>query len=815
VLNLGLCEATIEGLASLGGSSRFAADTYQRLISEFARGVFEPACDREPAERDRIATRLHESLAGLTADHDDEKPGELSSDEWRRLCRQYNQCVLHTYGKSLPEDPWDQLWQSVSACFASWNSKRAKVYRRLMNLPGDWGVACTIQRVVFGHMSEDSGAGFASTRNPHNGRAGLFGEWLPRIQGEEVYSGMRRNHALCRNVAEVPVVRSLRVPSLEEMIPQAYRKLAEAAQRLEARLKDMLDIEFVVERGKLFLLQCRPGCRTGIAAFRIATGMLDEGLIDEATAVARVECRHLEDLQRSLVDPDDSVQPVPLAIGSPAAPGTATGRIALTPETALRYAEEALRSNGPDTPGVILLRYDFDSDDVPAARVAAGIVSKRGGPACNAILLARGTGKACVVGVDELSINESQSTVRIGHEELREGDVITLDGHRGSLHAGHIQPQYASDTPWFRQFMAMVDRHRRLEVRSNAGNAEQIRAALAAGADAIGQFRLERMFKRKESDDLRLLLQRCLVAESDADREAAVGELLPPAKETLKEAWRAAGGLPITVRLLNAPVSALMPDEYEDPAPLANRCGMSIDWISTQARWAREENPLMGKRGARLAASRPDLVRMQCRAILEAAAEMAGEAVPIEPGILVPMVSDPEEFRLVKQELEEVADDIRRTGARVSYTCGIAIETPRACLVADRLAEVADFLSFDTYALTQFTWGLSGEACNELIGTYLANDVLFENPLVTIDLEGVGPLIRLAVDKARAVCPDLIIGATGAHAGDPASVDFFAELRLDYLSCDPDQLLLTRLTTAQAHVRATGGRHQAADLHST
>ncbi|HEX5132188.1 MAG TPA: pyruvate, phosphate dikinase, partial [Candidatus Krumholzibacteria bacterium] len=668
-----------------------------------------------------------------------------------------------------------QLWGAIGAVFHSWNSPRAVSYRRMSGYPDHWGTAVNVQAMVFGNMGDDCATGVAFTRDPSTGEKRFFGEFLVNAQGEDVVAGIR-----------TPLPISGAGNSLEALMPELYRQLVEIYQRLEKHYRNMQDIEFTVETGRLWMLQTRNGKRTGRAAVRIAVDMVDEGLIDKPTAVSRVEPGQLEQLLHPAIDRDAATDPI--AKGLPASPGAAAGRVVFAVDRAVEMSE----GGQP----VILVRSETSPEDIDGMRVARAILTSTGGMTSHAAVVARGMGKCCVVGCSDLEIDYAGRRFTAGGKVVKEGDSITVEGSTGHVYLGEIPTTQAELDETFDRFMGWVDEIRRLRVRANADTPEDARQARRFGAEGIGLCRTEHMFFDEERIDW---VRRMIIAESREQREAALAKLLPMQRDDFTGVFRAMDGFPVTVRLLDPPLHEFVPNQRPEIEALAKRIGVDADHLEAKIHSLHEFNPMLGHRGCRLGITFPEIYEMQVRAIMEAACAVKQQGVDVHPEIMVPLVGLRSELAFLRERVQHVADAvIAETGVRMPYTVGTMIEVPRAALVAGEIAGVSDFFSFGTNDLTQMTFGFSRDDSPKFLRAYIDAGILTRDPFETIDRDGVGRLVRLATEEGRAAHPNLKVGVCGEHGGDPASVHFMHEIGLDYVSCSPYRVPVARLAAAQA-----------------
>ncbi len=778
VLNLGLNDATVEGLAASFGDERFAWDSYRRFIQMYSDVVL--GLDHHLFED---ALEIAKEDNGFYADV------EMEASHWQSLVREYKAIVESELGRSFPQDPHEQLWGAIRAVFDSWDSDRAKVYRRLNDIPGDWGTAVNVQAMVFGNMGDTSATGVAFTRDPATGEKAYYGEWLVNAQGEDVVAGIRTPQYLTKAARERAGAKPL---SMEEAMPGAYAELAAVFELLEKHYRDMQDIEFTVERGKLWMLQTRSGKRTAKAALKMAVDMVGEGLIDEATAIKRVDPMALDQLLHPTLDP--SATRDVLARGLPASPGAASGAIVLDADTAEKRAGMG--------EAVILVRVETSPEDIHGMHAARGILTARGGMTSHAAVVARGMGRPCVSGASAVSIDMASRTLKIGQRELKEGDVITLDGANGEVMAGKvatIEPELVGD---FGTLMAWADAHRRMKVRTNAETPEDCRMARQFGAEGIGLCRTEHMF----FDAGRIsAVRQMILAEDEAGRRAALAKLLPEQRADFQAIFAVMAGLPVTIRLLDPPLHEFLPHSEADFSELSEAIGIGVDTLKRRAGELHEFNPMLGHRGCRLGITFPEIYEMQARAIFEAACSVATESgeAPV-PEVMIPLVATRKELAILKALVERTAEAVfAEQGRRVDYLVGTMIELPRAALMAGEIAEEAKFFSFGTNDLTQTTLGVSRDDAARFLTPYVEQGIYPRDPFVSLDVEGVGQLVELAAERGRKTRGDLKLGICGEHGGDPASIAFCEAVGLDYVSASPYRVPIARLAAAQAALNAS------------
>jgi len=777
VLNLGLNDATVEGLAQTSGDARFAWDSYRRFIHMYADVVM--GVDHHLFE---------DAIEVAKEDHGFFTDDELGTDHLKALVGEYRAIVEKALGHSFPQDPHEQLWGAIRAVFQSWDSDRAKVYRRLNDIPGEWGTAVNVQAMVFGNMGETSATGVAFTRDPATGERAYYGEWLVNAQGEDVVAGIRTPQYLTRAAREAAGAKPL---SMEEAMPGPFAELAANFDRLEHHYRDMQDIEFTVERGRLWMLQTRTGKRTAGAALRMAVEMVEEGLIDEATAIRRVDPMALDQLLHPTLDPEAPRDL--LGRGLPASPGAASGAIVLDADTAERRAQIG--------EAVILVRIETSPEDIHGMHAAKGILTARGGMTSHAAVVARGMGRPCVSGAGGLSIDMAARTLSIGGRTLKEGDLITLDGAAGEVLAGRvptIEPELAGD---FAVLMGWADRHRRMAVRANAETPADCRMARQFGAEGIGLCRTEHMF----FDETRIsAVREMILAEDEVARRTALAKLLPEQRADFREIFTIMRGLPVTIRLLDPPLHEFLPVSDEDFAELADTIGIGVETLRHRAEELHEVNPMLGHRGCRLGITFPEIYEMQVRALLEAACEvMTDHGEAIVPEIMMPLVATRRELEILRALVVRVAEAVfAERGMRLDYQVGTMIELPRAALMAGEIAEVGEFFSFGTNDLTQMALGLSRDDSGRFLREYVEQGIFARDPFVSLDVDGVGQLIEIAAKRGRETRPAIKLGICGEHGGEPASIAFCETVGLDYVSASPYRVPIARLAAAQAALNA-------------
>ncbi len=791
VLNVGLCTRTLPGLVKKSGNERFVYDAYRRLITMYSDVVMEKAEDVEPAEGKGIRQQLDRIMEDLKHKKGYHQDTDLTADDLKGLCAEYRKKVKEVLGRDFPDDPQEQLWGAIGAVFKSWNGRRAIAYRKIEGIPHEWGTACNVQSMVFGNLGNTSATGVAFTRNPATGENKFYGEWLVNAQGEDVVAGIRTPNPLNEATKNE---QNAHLSSLEKDWPDTYKELDGIRLKLERHFKDMQDIEFTIQEKKLYMLQCRSGKRTGTAALNMAMDMLHEGLIDEQTAVKRVAPAQLDEMLHPIVDPKAEKSATVLATGLPAGPGGAGGEVVFTSADAIAAAKAGKN--------VILVREETNPEDVDGMRAAQGILTARGGMTSHAALVARGWGKCCIVGAGKLKIRHDGGkgwTLSADGKTLKAGDVITLNGTRGIVYQGAVHMIDATENPRLSDFMKLVDRFRKLGVRTNADTPEDARVARKFGAEGIGLFRTEHMFYGKGSEQPLFLLRKMILSGTTDERVAALKELSAFVKRDIKATLEAMDGLPVTVRLLDPPLHEFVPHNEEAVRQMAEALHIDAAEVKRRGDALHEVNPMMGHRGVRLGITYPEITEMQVRAILEAASELMKAGKNPHPELMVPVTCDVSELDATKKIFDRVRAEVKKqSGVEVECLYGTMIEIPRACLLADRMAKASEFFSFGTNDLTQMTFGFSRDDTDRFLPAYLEEDLLPADPFKTIDKDGVGQLIEMAVQKGRQTRKDLKIGICGEHGGDPASVKFCARVGLNYVSCSPFRVPIARLAAAQA-----------------
>ena len=790
VLNVGLTSKTIPGLIEKTGNARFVYDAYRRLIMMYADVVMEKADGIEPESNKGIRHKLEYLIDQHKEENNYKNDTDLNADDWKLLSEKFKNEIEDTFGNKFPDDPMEQLLGGIKAVFESWNGERAINYRRIENIPHEWGTAVNVQTMVFGNMGENSATGVAFTRNPATGENKFFGEWLVNAQGEDVVAGLRTPNPLNEDT-KTEETKSL--PSLESSMPEIYTELDKIRINLEKHYSDMQDIEFTIQEGKLWMLQTRVGKRNGSAAIRMAVEMAKEGMIDKPTALMRVKPEQLDELLHPMLNVESEKKAELLAKGLPAGPGGATGRIVFTADDAEEWHKKGEK--------VILVRDETSPEDVHGMHAAEAILTAKGGMTSHAALVARGWGKCCIVGCSELQINVEKKEVQIGEVTLLEGHWVTMNGTSGKIYNDQIDliPADPDTHPQYKELMVWADETRKMKIRTNAESPDDAAQAIRFGAEGIGLCRTEHMF----FDESRILAMRKMIfADNESDRRDAVMELLPYQKEDFMGILQAMEGKPVTIRLLDPPLHEFMTLSEEQQQELANNLGVDVSIVKNRISMLHELNPMLGHRGCRLGIAYPEITEMQVTAILEATAELTQRGKSIMPEIMIPLVGTVSEYVDQEKIVRTVAKTTNdKYGVELNYLVGTMIELPRACLTADEIAKHAEFFSFGTNDLTQTTFGFSRDDIGSFLPDYLERNILPEDPFQSLDTTGVGKLVSMAVEYGRGINSNLKIGICGEHGGDPASILFCKENGLDYVSCSPFRVPIARLAAAQAELR--------------
>ena len=780
VLNLGMNDEVAEIVAKLSGDPRFAYDSYRRFIQMYCNVVLD--VDSENFEH---ILEQEKEAKGYKLDT------EMTADDLKDLVVKYKAKANEMIGKPFPTDPWEQLWGSVGAVFGSWMNQRAITYRKLHNLPDHWGTAVNVQAMVFGNMGDDCATGVCFSRNPSTGENAYYGEYLINAQGEDVVAGIRTPQPL--SVAEKKLA-GTDLPSLEEVMPDLYQQLVDVRARLEDRYKDMQDMEFTIQKNKLWMLQTRTGKRTAAAALRMAVEMKDEGLIDAAEAVRRVDPSQIDQLLHPTIDPAAKKKATVLAKGLAASPGAACGQVVFNAADAESWSEKGKK--------VMLVRIETSPEDIGGMYVAQGILTARGGMTSHAAVVARGMGTPCVSGAGEVRIDYAAKEFKVGGAVVKEGDVITIDGSTGEVFVGEldtVQPELTGD---FGKLMEMVDAIRTMKVRTNAETPTDAAAARKFGCEGIGLCRTEHMF----FDPKRIIhMREMIIAETEETRRKALDKLLPYQREDFAEIFRIMDGLPVTIRLLDPPLHEFLPQRDEEIKEVADAAGVSVETVKARSAQLHESNPMLGHRGCRLGVTYPEISEMQARAIMEAACDVTKEGKTVLPEIMVPLVGLKAELDMIAKIIVDTAEAVlKEKGVKCDYMVGTMIEVPRAALTADKIAETAQFFSFGTNDLTQMGFGLSRDDAGNFLTPYLDKGVIESDPFVSLDTEGVGQLVEIAAEKGRSTRSDIKLGICGEHGGDPASIHFCQKVGLNYVSCSPFRVPVARLAAAQAALGVQG-----------
>ncbi len=765
ILNLGLNDVAVEGLAKLTNNPRFAYDSYRRFITMFSDVVMEISKSNFEAIFD-----AKKEEKGVELDTD------LSADDLKEIVEGFKAKYKELKGEEFPQDPKEQLVLSVQAVFRSWDNPRANYYRRMNNIPYEWGTAVNVQAMVFGNMGDDSGTGVAFTRNPSTGENEFYGEYLFNAQGEDVVAGIRTPKP---------------ISELEDDNPAIYKQFREISAKLEKHYKDMQDMEFTIEKGKLYMLQTRNGKRTAQAALKIAIDMVDEGLLTEKEALLKVDPHQLDSLLHPQFDPKALAEAEVIAKGLNSSPGSATGRAVFTAERAAEMAK--------DGKPVILVREETSPEDIEGMAVASGVLTSRGGMTSHAAVVARGMGTCCVAGAGTVKVNEDAKFFVVEGKKYHEGDYISLDGSTGNIYGEEVKTQDATVSGDFAKLMTWADKYRALKVRTNADNPRDAKVAYEFGAQGIGLCRTEHMFFEGERI---MAMREMIVSKTVEERERALAKLLPMQREDFVGLYEAMQGFPVTIRYLDPPLHEFLPHEDDEIAELAKEMGISFEELKNTVESLRETNPMLGHRGVRLSITYPEIATMQTRAVIEAAIIVNKKGMNVVPEIMIPLVGEIKELRLLKEIVVATADEIiKEAGVKLDYTVGTMIEIPRAALLADEIAEEAEFFSFGTNDLTQMTFGFSRDDAGKFLSDYYDKKIFVADPFAHVDVRGVGKLMEMAVEKGRETRPGMKMGICGEHGGDPESVDFCHNIGLSYVSCSPFRVPIARLAAAHANIK--------------
>ncbi|MBR3529307.1 MAG: pyruvate, phosphate dikinase [Bacteroidales bacterium] len=809
VLNIGLSSKTIPGMLKKTNNPRFVYDSYRRLIMMYADVVMEKSEGIEPADGKGIRKQLDDMLDEFKAKKGYKSDTELTADDLKGLAEDFKKKVKEVLGTDFPDDARAQMEGGIKAVFKSWNGKKAVSYRKIEGIPDDWGTAVNVQAMVFGNMGDNSATGVAFTRNPATGDNQFYGEWLINAQGEDVVAGIRTPNPLNDDTKNE---QNKHMHSMQELMPETYKELCDIRQTLEKNYHDMLDIEFTIQEGQLYMLQCRVGKRTGVAALTMAFDMLKEGLIDEQEVVMRISPAQLDELLHPILDSNDEKKRTVIAKGLPAGPGGAVGVIALTSEKAKEYQAAGVKN--------ILVREETNPEDVEGMRAADGILTARGGMTSHAALVARGWGKCCIVGCDAVKIGKDQTSVStdafgkkhvnvhennvvtINGKTYHEGDLLALNGTKGWVYDEEIKMINATENPLFQQFMKLVDKFRTMGVRTNADNPDDAMRAVSFGAEGIGLFRIEHMFYGQNSEKPLEKLRNMILSNTSEERIAALDELEPDIREYAKATLKVLDGKPLTFRLMDPPLHEFAPQGDEKMREVAKRLNISFEEVKKRVDALHEVNPMMGLRGVRLGIIYPEITRIQFRALFSATAELMKEGHNPKLEIMVPLTINVKELEHQKEIANVIKAEVEaKYGVTINYMFGTMIEIPRATLVADKIAQVAEFFSFGTNDLTQMTFGFSRDDVNAIVKDYVDQKIIPSDPFNTLDQEGVGQLVELGVNRGRSTRANLKCGVCGEHGGDPASVEFFFHAGLNYVSCSPYRVPVARLAAAQAAIK--------------
>ncbi len=770
ILNLGLNDETVEGLAKASQNPRFAWDSYRRFIQMYSDVVM-----------GMNSSMLEVLLEDLKEEKHYKLDTEMTVDDLKTLVKKFKAMVHQSTGQAFPAAPWEQLWGAISAVFHSWNTPRSITYRELHSIPASWGTAVNVQSMVFGNMGDDSATGVAFTRNPSTGENSFYGEFLVNAQGEDVVAGIRTPQSLTIASAAGTGHRSL-----EELMPQAFAQLTQIYKKLETHYKDMQDIEFTIEKSKLWMLQTRNGKRTARAALKIACDMMDEKLITEQQALQRLDPHSLDQLLHPTLDPKATKNI--LAKGLPASPGGVCGKIVFSSEEAVDWKERGEK--------VLLVRIETSPEDIAGMIAAQGILTTRGGMTSHAAVVARGMGKCCVAGCADIEVDYAKETMKVKGFVFKKGDILTLDGGTGEIFQGEVKTIPPQLDSYFERVMKIADKYRKLKVRTNADTPRDAQTAREFGAEGIGLCRTEHMFFGADRIDA---VREMILAESKAEREVALAKLLPMQKSDFFDLFKIMDGFPVTIRLLDPPLHEFLPHTEQETRDLASRLNVDLDRLRSKVKGLHEFNPMLGHRGCRLAVTYPEIYEMQVRAIAEAACDLVKSGKKLTPEIMIPLIATDKELSQLRTLTDVTVKKVQKErGITFDYQIGTMIELPRAAVTAEQIAEHADFFSFGTNDLTQTTLGLSRDDAGKFLGTYVSTGILPKDPFVSIDQEGVGYLVKMGVEMGRRCKPQLKTGVCGEHGGDPESVEFFHKVGLDYVSCSPFRVPLARLAAARA-----------------
>jgi len=789
VLNIGLNETTIPGLIAKAGNERFVYDAYRRLIMMYSDVVMEKATGIEPKEGQGIRHQLEKEMQKMKDAKGAKFDTDLNVADLKKLVSIFKRKVKQVLKKDFPDNTNEQLWGAIGAVFRSWNGKRARAYRRIEGIPDDWGTAVNVQTMVFGNMGDSSATGVAFTRDPATGANIFYGEFLVNAQGEDVVAGIRTPQAI-NKISKTDASKHL--PSLEELMPNLYSQLAKFRTKLEKHYRDMQDLEFTVQDGKLFMLQTRVGKRNGMAAVRMAVEMCEEGLISRKEALLRVKPEQLDELLHPMLDPKAEKRAEKLAAGLPAGPGGAMGQIVFTADDAETWAKKGKQ--------VILVRDETSPEDVHGMRVAQAILTAKGGMTSHAALVARGWGKCCIVGCGALNISATSKIMSVNGSRLKEGDWISLNGTKGVVYKDKLPllPADPAKNVHYKKLMSWADAKRKLGIRTNADNPKDAKAARNFGAEGIGLCRTEHMFF---GPDRIRAMREMILADDEAGRKKALKKLLPLQRSDFAGIFKVMDGLPVTIRTLDPPLHEFLPNDEASQREMAEKMGVTVDAIKAKVQTLHELNPMLGHRGCRLGVTYPEITAMQVQAIIEAACQVAKKGIKVHPEIMIPLIGTKAELENQRQVAVDTAEEVfKKQGVRVKYLVGTMIEIPRAALMADQIAEVAEFFSFGTNDLTQMTFGYSRDDAGKFLPVYLAKKILPSDPFQTLDQSGVGKLVEMGTKLGRKTRKNLKVGICGEHGGDPKSIEFCHKVGMNYVSCSPFRVPIARLAAARAAV---------------
>ena len=791
VLNIGLSSKTIPGMLKKTNNPRFVYDSYRRLIMMYADVVMEKSEGIEPADGKGIRKQLDDMLDSYKEAHGYKSDTDLTADDLKKLAEDFKLKVKEVLGTEFPDDAKAQMEGGIKAVFKSWNGKKAVSYRKIEGIPDDWGTAVNVQAMVFGNMGDTSATGVAFTRNPATGDNQFYGEWLINAQGEDVVAGIRTPNPLNDDTKNE---QNKHMHSMQELMPETYKELCEIRAILEKNYHDMLDIEFTIQDGKLYMLQCRVGKRTGVAALTMAFDMLKEGLIDESEVVMRISPAQLDELLHPILDAADEKKHEVIAKGLPAGPGGAVGVIALTSEKAKEYNAAKIKN--------VLVREETNPEDVEGMRAADGILTARGGMTSHAALVARGWGKCCIVGCDDVKIDLENGIVTIAGKQFKEGDTLALNGSKGYVYAEPVKMIDATENPLFQQFMKTVDKFRKMGVRTNADNPADAQKAIDFGAEGIGLFRIEHMFYGENSEKPLEKLRNMILARTAEERIAALDELEPYICESAKGTLKVMDGKPLTFRLMDPPLHEFAPQGEAKMREAAKRLGIAYEDVEKRVNELHEVNPMMGLRGVRLGIIYPEITETQFRALFSATVELLKEGYHPMLEIMVPLTINSAELKHQKALADKVKEEVEaKYGLKFDYKFGTMIEIPRAALVANQIAEVAEFFSFGTNDLTQMTFGFSRDDVNAIVKTYVDEKIIPADPFNNFDTECVGELVKIGIERGRSTRQALKCGVCGEHGGDPTAAEFFYKAGMNYVSCSPFRVPVARLAAAQAAIK--------------